>query len=84
MFRKTILTAALAAAAFTGLAFTPSTASAMPPIGHGRPQHFGRFEVMVLRHGCWDKVGTFRDRDDARLAARPYRMHGLRVRIERC
>jgi hypothetical protein len=83
MFRKTILTAAVALAAFTGLASTPSNASANPPIGHGRPV-FCRFEVLVLRHGCWDKVGVFRDRDDARRAARPYRMHGLRVKIEQC
>jgi hypothetical protein len=84
MFRNTILSAALALAAFTGLAATPPTADAAPPIGHGRPQHFGRFEVLVRHNGHWDKVGTFRDRDDARRAARPYRMRGLAVKIERC
>jgi hypothetical protein len=82
MFRTTILTAALSLAGLAGLAATP--ASAHPPVGHDRPQFFGRYEVLVRHRGHWDKVGTYRDRDDARRAARQYRMRGLQVKIERC
>jgi hypothetical protein len=84
MFRTRILTAALGLAALTGLSLTPTTARAAPPVGHFRPPFFGRYEVLVRHHGHWDKVGTFRDRDDARRAARQYRMRGLEVKIERC
>jgi hypothetical protein len=84
MFRNTILSAALALGAFAGLSVTPATADAHPPVGHGRPDRFGRFEVLVRHRGHWDKYGTYRDRDDARRAARQLRQRGYDVKIERC
>jgi hypothetical protein len=82
MIRKLILTAALATATLTGLAAAPATAA--PLVGHGRPDHFGRFEVLVRECGHWEKYGTYRDRDGARRAARVLRMRGFDVKVERC
>lgn len=82
MLRNTILSAVFAAAALVGLGSVPS-AEAAPPIGHGRPAHFARYEVLVRHRGHWDRYGTYRDRADARQAARQLRLRGLAVRIER-
>ncbi len=82
MIRKLILTAALATATLTGLAAVPVNAA--PPVGRHRPEHFGRFEVLVRECGHWNKHGTYRDRDDARRAARTLRMRGFDVKVERC
>ncbi|MGL4554814.1 MAG: hypothetical protein ACRC33_26915 [Gemmataceae bacterium] len=82
MLRHTVLSAALAAAAFAGLAATPSAADAHPPVGHGRPWHRPRYEVLIRHRGHWDLYRTYRDRDDARQAARFLRMQGYEVRID--
>lgn len=84
MLRNTILSAALALAAFTGLSIAPASAEARPPVGHGRPNVNGRFEVLVRHRGHWDEYGTYRDRDDARRVARQLRRQGYEVKIERC
>ena len=81
MFRKAILTASLALAVVADLGFTPATASAHPPLA---PAHFGRFEVLVLRRGCWEKAGVFRDRQGAQREARRLRHRGFEVKVERC
>lgn len=82
MLRNTVLSATLALAAVAGFASVPA-ASAQPPIGHGRPGHFARFEVLARDCGRWECRGTYRDRDDARRAARQLRMRGVDVRVER-
>ncbi|MBO0698132.1 MAG: hypothetical protein J2P46_07045 [Zavarzinella sp.] len=85
MFRKLVLSAVLTTGAVTGLAFTPATADAHPPVVVVAPPHEPcvRFEVRVLRHGCWEVYDAYRDRDDARRAASRLRHHGLAVEIRR-
>jgi hypothetical protein len=85
MFRKLILSAVLTAGAVTGLALTPATADAHPPVVVVAPshEHHARFEVLVLRRGCWEVCDVFRNRDDARRAASRLRHHGLAVEVRR-
>jgi hypothetical protein len=80
MIRKLILSTVIATGAVTGLALTPSTADAAPPIGHDH--HPARLEVLVRHRLHWDVYGTYRDRDDARRVARMLKRQGHEVRIE--
>jgi hypothetical protein len=75
MFRKLILSAAIATATLTGLAATASTADAAA-LGYHR-----RFEVLAERHGCWENRGTYRHRSEAERVARHLRHEGFRVQI---
>jgi len=83
MFRKLMLTAALALGAFAALETTP--ASANPPLGHnqGRGHRNARFEVLVRHGNHWDSHGAYRDRDDAERVAHHLRHRGFQVRIDR-
>src|SRR5262245_16969894 len=84
MFRRLILSAAIVTGAATGLAFTPATADAHPPVVVGYPPHRqARFEVLIQRRGCWEVYGVFRDRDDARRAAWRLRHRGFEVEVRR-
>ena len=78
MLRKLFLTAALAAASATGVAVTPSTAEAQPPIQRGygdndvwrgrndwRRDRY-RYEVLVRHGDHWHSHGKYRDRDGVR------------------
>jgi hypothetical protein len=84
MFRKLILSAVLTTGAVTGLALTPATADAhVPVVVVPPPHHHARFEVLVLRHGCWEVYDVYWDRDDARRAAWHLRHRGLAVEVRR-
>jgi hypothetical protein len=85
MFRKLILSAMLTTGAVTDPALTPATADAHPPMVVVPPTHFHhvRFEVLVLRHGCWEVYDVYRDRDDARRAAWRLRHCGLAAEVRR-
>ncbi len=77
MFRRVILTACLGMGLVGGLTMTPATAAAHPPI-----EHLGhRFEVVTLRHGCWECVGVFHDRCEAERVAHHLRHEGRMVEI---
>jgi hypothetical protein len=95
MFRKLILSAALATGTVTGLTLTPAAADAHPPaaVRHDREDHRGdrdrhefrqRFEVLYSRGGCWEVGGTYADRCDADRAAEHYRCEGYRVEVRSC
>ncbi|HEV3438014.1 MAG TPA: hypothetical protein VG122_11685 [Gemmata sp.] len=77
MFRRIILTALLGTGLTAGLTMTPATADAHPPIE--RFHH--RFEVVVLRHGCWECYGNYHDRYEADRIAHHLRCEGRAVEI---
>lgn len=82
MIRNLFLSAAVAVTAMTGLAVTPATADAHPPVGHEH-HHHARFEVLVRHRYHWDRYATYRDHDDARRVARSLRYQGYEVKVER-
>ena len=82
MFRKLILTAALAAATVTGFATNPTAAEASPPVHeHG---HRHGFEVL---HRCgwrWEVYGHYGNRHEAERVAQFLRHRGEIVQIRPC
>jgi hypothetical protein len=94
MFRKLILSAALATGTLTGLSLTSGSADAHPPAEfrrdrddhrdhRGRPES-ERFEVLYSRGGCWENGGTFRNRFEADRAAEHFRCDGYQVQVRGC
>jgi hypothetical protein len=79
MFNRILFAAILSTGALAGLAATPASAEAHPPIH--RP--LARFEVLVRHRNHWDVYGAYRDRDDARRAARKLRFQGYEVKVRR-
>ena len=85
MLRRFIFSAILGTGLLTGLALTPTTASAnpipVPSLYH--PDFHGRYAVFY-RHGPhWERYATYRDRDDAQRAARLLRHQGYLAKVER-
>ncbi|QEL20947.1 hypothetical protein [Limnoglobus roseus] len=80
MFRKLILTAVIATGTLAGLNATATTADA--GVLGLFDRHTVRFEVKVLRHGHWECVATYRDREEAQCAARGFERQGHAVRVE--
>jgi hypothetical protein len=79
VFRRILFAAVLSTGALAGLAATPAIADAHPPIRRPLP----RFEVLVRDCEHWVVKGAYRDRDDARRAARMLRHKGLEVKVRR-
>jgi hypothetical protein len=77
MFRKFILSAALATSTVTG--FT-SSAHAQPPVD----VHHHRFEVLVKRGHHWQLVDRYTHWFEAERAAHHLRRDGFRVEIREC
>jgi hypothetical protein len=62
MIRKLILSAVIATGAVAGLALTPGSAEAQPPL----ERFHQRFEVVAKRGwGAWHMYGSYRERCDA-------------------
>jgi hypothetical protein len=81
MFRKAILSAVLGTGLVTGLALTPSTAEAHPPVRYGR-----HHEVEVL-YRCgfrWELYGDYYNRAAANRAAESLRRRGYAVEVRPC
>ena len=79
MFRTTILTAVLGTGLIAGLTLTPATADAHPPIE--RFHH--EFEVVILRHGCWERYGRYCDLREAERIAHHLRREGRAAEVRR-
>lgn len=94
MFRKLILSAAVATGTFAGLTATSATASAQPPFpGRHEPHGPGRpdrdhdrdrhdYVVMVRHHGHWDRYRVFDDMEQARRAVWRLERQGEDARVE--
>lgn len=84
MFRNIFLSAVLAVASVTGLALTPASSDAHPPVPVTPVHHsHNRFEVLIRHRNHWDLYASFRERDDARRTARMLRQRGYEVQIRR-
>jgi predicted aminopeptidase len=79
MFRRVLFAAIRTTGALAGLAATPATAEAHPPIRRS----VVCFEVLVRHRNHWDVYRTYHDRDDARRAARKLRFQGYDVKVRR-
>jgi hypothetical protein len=95
MFRRMILTALVGTGLTAGLTITPATADAHPPAERYRhdehirqverfrhvERFYPRFEVEVMRNGCWERYGIYRDRCEADRIANHLRFEGRMVEI---
>ncbi len=77
MFRNALFTGLMGLGTLGGLTAAPTIADAHPPIE--RIHH--RFEIRVLRHGCWERYGEYCERWEAERVAHHLRREGRAVEI---